>query len=267
MALKVMKRVENKYLVDTNTYTRLINEIEKHTSLDEYNQNQDFYTITNIYYDTDDNHLIRTSLSKPKYKEKLRLRAYGIPTESDNVFLEIKKKYEGVVNKRRVDLPLSDAYEFAETYHIANHKNCQITKEIEYALRLYHPTPKVYIAYDRRAYFGENDLRITFDTNIRTRRYDLRLEYGDYGNPLLENDIWVIETKTNGALPLWLARLFSEYKVYATSFSKYGTEYKQFLTDGGKTKCLNQFSTQGQVLQLMPQLLPLHGKARLSQSV
>jgi len=269
MALKVMKRVENKYLVDTAAYMRLVREIEKHTALDEYNTQQDFYTITNIYYDTGDHHLIRTSLSKPKYKEKLRLRAYGVPTARDTVYLEIKKKYQGVVNKRRIDLPLSDAYLFSKTCRIPDSvgENAQIAQELAYALQRYRPVPKVYIAYDRRAYIGENGLRITFDTNIRTRRHDLRLEYGDYGKRLLEDGLWLIETKIGGAFPLWLVRLFSEQQVYAASFSKYGTEYKQFIANGGNALCLNQFSAREQQLQRMPPLFPSHGKVPFSQSV
>jgi len=245
-----MKRVENKYLVDTETYRKLLPEIEKHTVLDEYNRMQDFYTITNIYYDTEDNHLIRTSLSKPKYKEKLRLRAYGVPTPADMVFLEVKKKFSGVVNKRRAALRLSDAYAFAESYCMPDYAGeLQIVRELAFSLQQYRPVPKVYIAYDRRAYFGENELRITIDTNIRTRRHELLLEAGDFGQPLLPENLWLIETKTDGALPLWLVQLFSAHQVYATSFSKYGTEYNYFLKNRGEESCSNQFSARAQIPQ------------------
>ena len=60
--------------------------------LDKYNKNGQFYSISNIYYDTDDNRLIRSSIEKPVYKEKLRMRSYGTPNAHDKVFLEIKKK-------------------------------------------------------------------------------------------------------------------------------------------------------------------------------
>ena len=143
--------------------------------LDEYNKNHPFYTICNIYYDTEDNHLIRHSLSKPKYKEKLRLRGYGVPKQEDKVYLEIKKKVNGLVNKRRTKLVLSEAYEFAETRVKPEYKsymNRQVLNEIDYILKLYKPVPKLYLAYDRKAFFGINnrDLRVTFDTNIRSRR-------------------------------------------------------------------------------------------------
>jgi len=266
MIIEVMNRLESKYLINEDTYISLRRVIEENVPLDEYNKNNEFYTISNIYYDTEDNHLIRTSLEKPKYKEKLRLRAYGIPKNEDEVFLEIKKKYFSMVNKRRAGFRLLEAYEFAETGK--SETDSQIIRELNYALKLYEPKPKVYIAYDRRAYFGNDGLRITFDKNIRTRRHDLRLESGDHGDLLLDEGMYVLEIKTDGSLPMWLSRLLSEHKVYKTSFSKYGTEYIKYIKymqNGGAKKCLNQFSKQ----QEKQAVQPLHslGKMQLQQSV
>ena len=266
MAIEVMSRIESKYIINTDTYFKLLKTIENYTHPDEYNRNNKLYTISNIYYDTDDNYLIRTSIAKPRYKEKLRLRAYGIPDTDDNVFLEIKKKYNGMVNKRRTTFSLSDAYEFLETHIAPKNENGQITNELLYLLEAYNPKPKVYIAYDRKAYFSEdNNVRITFDTNIRTRRYNLKLEDGDFGDKLLDSDTYLMEIKNEKAFPLWLAQLLSECKVYKTAFSKYGTEYTKFLKNGDEPKCLNQFSIQEQRKQQQPS--PSHGILRLPQYV
>ena len=140
--------------------------------------------------------------------------------------------------------------------------NKQVINEIDYILKLYNPEPKLYLAYDRRAMFGRNDkeLRITFDTNIRSRRYDLKLEVGDYGELLLERGKWIMEVKAEKNIPLWLTKLLSEYKVYKTSFSKYGKEYEKMLINnknlkGEMNKCLNQYSAQHITQQLVPQFL------------
>jgi hypothetical protein len=240
VTISVMSRVEKKYTVDAYTYLRLLKTVERNTVLDEYNRKAEFYTISNLYYDTSDNDLIRLSLSKPEYKEKIRLRAYGVPNGYDSVYLEVKKKYRGLANKRREEFYLYDAYEFLETRAVPSGiEKTQIAKELEYTLKRYAPEPKVYIAYDRRAYFGENGLRITFDTNIRTRRYDLRLEDGDYGEALLDGDVWLMEIKAESAFPIWLTRLLSECGVFSNSFSKYGTEYIKFITEGSEEECLN----------------------------
>ncbi len=236
MAIEVFNRHENKYLIDDGKLLKIQSRISDYMELDAYNQKKETYTITNLYYDTADNYLIRTSLRKPKYKEKLRLRGYGVLGLDDKVYLEIKKKVAGLVNKRRSTLRLNEAYQFLQTGVVPEAKayqNRQVLREIEYILKTYELKPMLYLAYDRRAYFDRHDrsLRISFDTNIRTRRYDLRLEAGDYGQLLLPAGQWLMEIKAGQSMPIWLVRLLSENEVYPASFSKYGTEYKQTLQE------------------------------------
>ena len=237
MAIEVFNRYEHKYMLDENTFQAVIKIMDKHMVLDNHCQNHSLYTIANVYYDTEDNHLIRNSLSKPVYKEKLRMRSYGVPGAKDKVFLEIKKKYRGIVNKRRTALRLDEAYRFCEDGEMPEYKpymNNQVVRELEYFISMYKPVPKVYIAYDRLAYFenGNDDLRISFDTNIRTRRYDTHLEDGDAGEPLLPFGVWLMEIKTSRAMPLWLTETLSRYELRRTSFSKYGTEFKIYSQKG-----------------------------------
>ncbi len=234
MAIEVFNRYEKKFMMTSDVYTQVQKVLGEYMELDEYNKAHSYYTISNIYFDTSDNQLIRTSLSKPKYKEKLRLRAYGVPSLDDKVYLEIKKKVNGLVNKRRTKLTLNEAYEFLRTKkkpELKKYMNKQVLNEIEYFLQLYDLEPKLYLAYDRKAYFGINnrDLRITFDANIRTRRENLRLESGDYGNRLLNSNMVLMEVKAEKSIPVWLSKMLSEFKLYKTSFSKYGTEYKTMI--------------------------------------
>lgn len=232
MAIEVFNRFEHKYLMGRTEYEKILPVIEQHMVLDPYNPNHTPYTIANIYYDTLDDYLIRKSLSKPIYKEKLRLRSYGVPTLDTNVFLEIKKKCNGIVNKRRTILTLAAAYDFLRTGVPPAAKVCtnkQVAKEIAYFLSFYSLLPKVYLAYDRVAYFeeGNPDLRISFDFNIRSRRHHLALEKGDYGTPLLSDGMCLMEIKTALAKPIWLSDLLTAFHLNRSSFSKYGTEFKQ----------------------------------------
>ncbi|MFZ5967241.1 MAG: polyphosphate polymerase domain-containing protein [Bacillota bacterium] len=262
MAIEVFNRYESKFLLDKVTYQSIQDKLSDYLELDEYNKTHGFYTISNIYYDTKDHHLIRSSLAKPKYKEKLRLRAYGVPKGDEKVYLEIKKKVCGLVNKRRTSLKLEEAYDFVSTGRmpeLREYMNRQVLNEIQYILKIYDLEPKLYLAYDRKAFFSKDnrDLRITFDTNIRTRRYDLKLENGDYGENLLQNDLWLMEVKAGNNIPVWLVKLLSEYKTYKTSFSKYGTEYQRMLLNNQKLKgevkvCSKQYLVQP---QLIPQYL------------
>lgn len=235
MAIEVFNRYEKKFIITDDVYRSIKPLLEEYMEVDEHSRNGDFYTICNIYYDTEDNEIIRKSIEKPTYKEKLRLRSYGVVSPKDKVFLEIKKKFNGCVNKRRTSITLEDSYRYLETKQKPNARNLmnkQILEEIDYFIQKY-PTlqPALFLSYDRNAMFGKEDknFRITFDTNILTRRYDLGLDYGVYGEPLLSKDQWIMEVKIDHAAPLWFAKLLSEYKIYPVSFSKYGMEYQKMV--------------------------------------
>lgn len=224
MDINVFKRVEKKYLLSEDLYQKLFEKINNYISVDTY----DFSTICNIYFDTDDYLLVNRSIEKPIYKEKLRLRSYGVPKKNSKVFLEIKKKYKGVVGKRRVSAPLKEFYTYFDTGKYPN-VDTQIMNEIDYCFKFYNLKPKVFLAYDRYSYKGKDDsnFRITFDKNIRSRTDNLYLENGDNGMLLLDKNCYIMEVKTLGAYPLWFARILSELNIYPTSFSKYGNVYKK----------------------------------------
>ncbi len=236
MPKEVFNRYEVKYKLDTDTYKSILKLMKDNVEADKYNKDGCFYTISNIYYDTDDNHLIQRSLDKPIYKQKLRLRGYGIPGQGDIVFLEIKKKVNGIVNKRRTSIELFEAYEYLETKIKPEYKsymNTQVLNEIDYLIHIYDLKPALYLAYDRMAYFDKDDpnLRISFDTNIRSRRENLRLEEGDFGTPLVENNEWLMEVKSGQSIPKWLSDILCDLKIYPSSFSKYGTEYFRYINN------------------------------------
>jgi SPX domain protein involved in polyphosphate accumulation len=234
MAIEVFNRYEMKYKLNNEVYHRLIPKLLNYMEEDAHSEGNEFYKICNVYYDTTDNYLIRKSIEKPIYKEKLRLRCYGEVGMDDRIFIEIKKKYNGIVNKRRTVLTLAEAYQFLETKQIPKYKpymNAQVINEVHYLINSFSLVPSLYLSYDRCAMFGkaDKDFRITFDKNILTRRYDMGLEYGSYGEPLLETGTWLMELKINKATPLWLSEILSECKIYPASFSKYGTEYMRYI--------------------------------------
>ena len=231
MGIEVFNRYEKKYLISNLQYELLLKHLYDYMEDDVHNKDQTNYTICNVYYDTENNYLIRHSIDKPIYKEKLRLRSYGTCQLDSLVYLELKKKYEGMVNKRRTTIKLLDAYNFIESRtkpKLEPYMNAQVLNELSYFIMHYRLKPQLVLSYDRKALFGKDDknFRITFDSNILTRRYDIGLEYGIYGMPLLKEDLKLMEIKLSKGTPLELCRLLSQYKIYPTSFSKYGTEYK-----------------------------------------
>lgn len=227
MSQTVFKRYELKYMLTLEQKRRLAAAMEPHMTLDRYGRT----TIRNLYYDTDTFLLIRRSIEKPVYKEKLRVRSYHRATSDSPVFVELKKKYQHVVYKRRIALPNREA-----TAWLAGEKPeikpSQIADEIAYLLKHYeklHPT--VFLSYEREAYYANDgsDFRVTFDDTVLCRQEDLSLESPVYGTPILPEGKVLMEIKCSGGIPLWMTKILSEERIYKTSFSKYGTAYRTLI--------------------------------------
>lgn len=217
----VFKRFEYKYMLNEREACEFLRRVKNEIKPDKFHES----LICNVYYDTPDYRLIRKSLEKPVYKEKLRLRSYGVPRSDGEAFLELKKKYDSVVYKRRQKFTLGEAINFIEN----GQPQTQIEKEISYFISFYREiVPSVYLSYKRKSFVSESDsrLRITFDNDIIFRNTDLNLKSGVYGQRLLENGNVLMEIKTDGAYPLWLTKTLSDMKIYKTSFSKYGRAFE-----------------------------------------
>jgi len=219
----IFKRVEKKYRVTTEEKRAFLNTVAQYLEPDAHGRS----TVSSLYIDTPDYLLIRNSIDAKVYKEKLRLRCYNTPSKDTTVFLEIKKKFKGVVYKRRIPVTLENAYEYL--YKGIKPEASQIMNEIDYAMKIYRsPKPTMLISYEREAYFGKNlpTLRITFDSNVRYREENLDLSRGSEGNPIIPHGEYIMEIKTDGAVPIWLARALDECKIYPVPFSKYGVAYR-----------------------------------------
>ena len=219
----VFQRIEVKYLLDDIQYTGLMKRLENMAAIDGYGKT----SILNIYFDTPDFKLIERSLEKPVYKEKLRLRSYGTATDDTNSFIEIKKKYKGVVYKRRISMPYAKAVDYLVEGKRPEQRS-QISDEIDYFIKYYKGLqPAMAISYDRIAMAGIEDpeLRITFDTNIRWRTDNLSLKEGNRGKEILLPGQHLMELKIAGAMSTELARILDELNIRKTSFSKYGMGY------------------------------------------
>lgn len=221
------QRYEKKYLMTADQYAALWAELSPRLRPDEYFSN----TICSLYYDTDDYSLIRHSIQKPVYKEKLRLRSYGVPDGTKAVFVELKKKFKGIVYKRRIELPIEQAMEWLSGGPAPD--DSQISHEIDWVLQRYSLSPKIVICCDREAWVDrENpELRFTFDKNIRYREDELDLSLGSQGRLLLDEGSVLMEIKMPETSPLWLAELLSQHKVFPAGFSKYGKSYEQKLME------------------------------------
>ncbi len=221
---KVFMRYEIKYIINKQQRRLIEDAFSGHMQLDKYGKS----TICNIYFDTPDKRLIRRSIEKPVYKEKLRIRSYGITSHDSIIFVELKKKYNDIVYKRRVCMSVVTAEKYLHD-KILPEKPGQIINEIDYFMFFYPKIePAIYIAYERAAFIAtdDSDFRITFDENILWRDMDLSLTSGIYGQSLLDGENILMEIKTAFALPLWLTHTLTENRIITTPFSKYGNAYQ-----------------------------------------
>jgi len=222
----VFRRREQKYLLTAEQLQALEQLMAARMKPEKYWKSD----VRNIYFDTPDRRMIRRSIEGPVYKEKIRLRSYGPADSGSEVFLELKKKYKGVVYKRRVSLTLDGAMTYMADPQ-ATLDIGQIGREIDYVKRFYPGlAPAMYLSYDRLAWKSpDSDLRITVDRNIRYRVAPLDLTVPPSGETLLESGQGLMEIKTAESIPLWMTAFLSQHQIRKASFSKYGRAYMREL--------------------------------------
>lgn len=223
----VFKRYELKYILTQAQKKQVLGAMEAFMKLDDYGRT----TIRNLYYDTPSYRLVRQSLEHPVYKEKLRIRSYSQADHFTPVYVELKKKYDGVVYKRRIGLPEKEAMEWIAGTALCS-RDEQIVREIDYFKDFYtRLEPKVFLSYEREAYYAldGSDFRVTFDESILCRQRNLSLCDGAWGAPLLGAGQTLMEIKCSGGIPLWMTEVLSGQQIYKSSFSKYGTAYQTMI--------------------------------------
>lgn len=230
----VMKRYELKYLLSKEQEAFFLDRLKGHMKADQFGKT----SIASLYYDTPDYRLISRSIEKPEFKEKIRLRSYGLATDMSPVYLELKRKAFGIVYKRRIQSTIPAVKEFFEGEG-KTFAEGQINQELTYFRNFYgNLVPTCLIIYDRTAYYEpDGDIRLTIDNNPRYRTEDLDLRVSMEGTPLLPEGYSILEIKVQQALPLWLVAILEEGMIYKSSFSKYGEVYK--------TKLRNQYQGGG----------------------
>lgn len=242
-------RFEQKYLIHKDQADAIKRDIMPFLKTDQHSLSP-YYTIYNVYFDTVNDDIIKYSVSKPEFKQKLRLRCYSTETDQDIMYLELKKKLHGFVNKRRTHITLEDAtmliYQkvmpLKQDYH-----NTQVLNEIYYYIKDKVLYPRIAISYDREAYVAIHnpDFRVTFDDQITSRRDQVSAARDKDDINIINADLVIMELKTSTSIPLWMTSVLSKHKIFSSSFSKYGSAYYDFLIQSRKENdpCLNPYLT------------------------
>ncbi|MFV0424994.1 MAG: polyphosphate polymerase domain-containing protein [Bacilli bacterium] len=230
---QVFNRKEIKYVITKHQKEDLVEYMQNYMVKDKYSDKN----IISVYIDTPSKRLIRNSMEKPMYKEKLRIRSYGVANDSSEVFMEIKKKFKGIVYKRRVSMSCDDANCYLKGKNL---DGGQVLKEVDYLKQVYGNLEKsMYMSYYREAYkcLEDEHLRVTFDSDVVARVEDISLTSEIYGHNILDENLVIMEIKTLYGFPEWLNYFLSNNKIYKTPFSKYGKAYKDLVLNQGGEIC------------------------------
>lgn len=236
MALEIFRRVEQKYLITVQQYEQLIEQMGDRMRNDK-NGDNGRYTVTSLYFDNPEKTIYFETKNKLKYRQKLRLRVYDDADKGSTSFFEVKQKHNKIVNKRRLLAPLSEIYRYltddSEDLSDYDTTNQQVLKEIHYFRKLYNLQPEMIVSYKRHALHGADDdnLRLTFDFDLKCRKDDLLLEHGPYGDNFIDPNLVVLEVKVENSVPLWLTRLLQNLDCEQRSASKFCTS-TELLTNG-----------------------------------
>lgn len=229
MAQSYFNRYEFKYIISWRVYTSLRERLAPFCEPDRFCREGMPYDVLSLYYDTKDYRFYFEKVDGVNNRKKLRIRAYGDGGSSDSCYIELKNKIRNNIFKKRVRTTLREAYDFFSdpfsglTMDGRTDEEQAVARDLDFHVSMYRPEPKAVISYKRTAYKGRfsPNLRITFDTMIRCRNDDFRIEAGTDGKFLLQPNLVLMEIKGNNHFYLWLSRLLACHEVELFRFSKY----------------------------------------------
>lgn len=237
MAIEIFRRKEQKYVITTPQYKEFVRQMSPYMRAD-VNGVDGRYTITTLYFESPDHKIYYETKNKLKFRQKLRLRVYDDTDINGNAFFEVKQKHNNVVNKRRMVIPLAEAYRYLEddsetALEEFNTSNTQVLREIDHFKKLFNLQPALIVSYDRHAFhcIDDDQVRVTFDLNLRCRGDDLALEHGSYGHNFIDPDLIVLEVKVNDSIPLWLTRIIQNVDCEQRGASKFCTSLELLKPD------------------------------------
>ncbi len=234
MRIKQFSRFELKYILtreQQDFFASILPEyIEPDSSGDKYGR----YSITSLYYDTDDYQAYWDKIEGHKFRRKVRVRIYGNPTATPETlcFAEIKQRINKTLQKKRVYISYASAEALCGASDDIPEEtgmsgvDLETVSEIRYLQSTLQLRPAAVVSYDRMAFEGseyDDGLRITFDTNLKGRTHDLTLLGTDNGeNKFFIPPEWcIMEIKVNYRIPYWLTEMIGKYRFTLRRVSKY----------------------------------------------
>ena len=227
----MFNRYELKYIMRYAHAKRVMEHMGDYLVPDAYGDKYGNYILSSLYYDTDDFLFYWQKLEGLKHRRKLRIRLYEtkeVPTPETIVYVEIKERVDKIIRKRRIKVPLKDAWKLCDDREEVVHekRDRAAHDEILHMTHAYDLYPQVITSYHRKAFNGteyDPGLRVTFDTNLRYRRADLDLTSKKLGRFMIDPDLVIMEIKANNSIPIWITQMVAHHDIQLKRISKYCT--------------------------------------------
>ena len=224
--MKRFNRFELKYVVTSAQVEALKQDLDTQM-LPDHNASLDgSYNVTSLYYDTADFAFMRAKREGIKFRRKLRIRRYG-DDEDAAVFVEIKQRINRTTQKRRMSLPLAEAYTLCSgqlEYSGQDEADAVVADEVTFLARALALQPTCVVGYRRNAFVGgryEPGLRVTFDHSLWTAPASSGLSSTGERHVVAAPSLMIMEVKANNAVPLWLANMLARHRCELRRYSKY----------------------------------------------
>ena len=252
--MKRFNRFELKYIVTATQAEAVKEDLLAHMDPDSHGCADGSYSISSVYYDTADLAFMRAKVEGIKFRRKLRVRRYGEGGDGP-VFVEIKQRINRTTQKRRLILPLTQAYELCAGQwerELDDPEDNAAAQEVLFLTQGLNLQPTCLVGYRRQAHVGssyEPGLRVTFDHDIWGATASQGLVADVSRHALLTQSTVIMEIKANNAVPLWLANLLARHDCSLRRYSKYCAATQRLidleLLGGHKTELLEEIRDNG----------------------
>ncbi len=228
--IRRFNRYELKYVIDARRYRRVVEDLRQFMVPDAYGDQEGFYRIVSLYYDSPGLSAYHSKLDGLLYRRKLRLRIYppgGDVTRADKGLIEIKQRINRTVQKRRLVLPLAEAEALCAGDPPArelDELDAAVASEVQFMVRAQRLRPAAIVSYRRQAFMAErydSGMRVTFDMQLQGRTTSLKVNEDAKNHYVARPDRFVMEVKVNERVPHWITALLARHECVLQRVSKY----------------------------------------------
>jgi VTC domain len=226
--VRTFNRYELKYVVKVDKLANIRRSLEGRLEPDRFATNGK-YVLTSLYYDSPDLVCFWAKVDGESRRRKVRIRVYEsrepLNLESP-VYVEIKQRVNRTTQKRRLKATYGEALQLCSGVRLDRDdvRDQRVADEVFDLAHRFDLRPTAITSYQREAWEGgwmDRGVRVTFDTDLRSRTSQLDLSSRTAGTTLMPPGLAIVEIKVNERVPGWLVRTVAMHDMRVETISKY----------------------------------------------